>query len=103
MWDIYSKPSTTVGLVFNEVGWMLTQIHLWIWPLTELDLTEEPCVGETPVERREMTVFLRWAMKVKRERIRKQKRHPADAISFPTECCALQIGSVFPFIAVRSY
>ena len=28
MWDIYSKPSTSAGLVFSEVRWLLTQIHL---------------------------------------------------------------------------
>lgn len=73
-----------------------------IWLVTELDLIQELCLGESAEEYRGMLVFLRLGMPVKRERTRKQQRCPTEAILFPTERCAPQLGSVFPFTAICS-
>lgn len=62
----------------------------------------ELCLGKSADEYRGMLAFLRLVMQVERERTRKQQRCPTDAILFPTECCELRVGSVFPFIAICS-
>lgn len=95
MWDIYSKLAPFVGLVFREVRWLLAKIRLWIWPVAELDWIQELDLGESAELYRGMLAFFRLVKQVKRERTRKQQRCPTEAISFPTECCALQVALYF--------
>lgn len=102
MEDIYSKPSPFAGLVFREVRRLRATIQLWVWPVAELDWIQDLDLGESAELYSGMLAFVRLVKQVKRERTRKQQRCPTEAISFPTECCALQVGSVFPFSAICS-
>lgn len=67
---------------------------------TEFDW--ELCLGESAVECRVVLALLRLVLQVKRGRIGNQPKRPAEAILFPTECWALQVGLVFPFVVICS-
>lgn len=66
--------------------------------MAELDLIQELHLRESAEAYRGTLAFLRPVKQVKRERTRKQQKCPTEAISFPTECCALQVGSVLPLV-----